>query len=82
LTFKQKSVTHMDHAFFHRVLLNSDATQTPKAHMVVGVIVMMDRKTLNVHGTVPIFWWDNGGIIPSGMGVVNQIWTAEYNAKV
>jgi hypothetical protein len=56
-------------------------TQTPKAHVVVGVqVVMMDRKRLSTHeiipifwwdGTVPIFWWDNGGIIPSGQGVVN-----------
>jgi hypothetical protein len=39
----------MDHAFFHRVLLNSDATQTPKAHVMVGVMVMMGSEALSVH---------------------------------
>jgi hypothetical protein len=32
------------------------------AHMVVGVMVMMDRKQLNNHG---------GGIIPSALAIVN-----------
>jgi hypothetical protein len=43
---------------------NLAATQTPKAHVVVGVCMVMDRKQLGVH---------NDGIIPSGQGVVNQI---------
>jgi hypothetical protein len=41
-------------------------------HMVVGVLVMMDYERLSAHGTVPVFCWDSGGIIPSGPGVVNQ----------
>jgi hypothetical protein len=39
----------MDHAFFYRVLLNSDATHASITHVMVGVMVMMDRKTLSVH---------------------------------
>jgi hypothetical protein len=41
---KQKGVTRPDHASLSRAALNSDAAQTPKAHQVVGVRVMMDRK--------------------------------------
>ena len=42
---------------------NLAATQTPKTHMVVGVMVMMDREALSVH---------NVDIISGGQGVVNQ----------
>jgi hypothetical protein len=43
---------------------NLAATQTPKTHVVVGVMVMMDRERLSTH---------SGAIIPSGQEVVNQI---------
>jgi hypothetical protein len=61
--------------------LHSDATHVSITHVMVGVIVMMDRERLGIHGIVPvfwwdgiipIFWWDSDGIIPSGQGVVNQ----------
>ena len=76
---KQKGVTRPDHASLSRAALNSAATQTPKAHRMVGGCMMMDRKQLGIHEvipifwwdeTIPIFWWDSGGIIPSGQGVV------------
>ena len=53
----------MDHAFFHRVRLNSDATHASITHVMVGVHVMMDRERLRIH---------SGGIISGGQGVVNQ----------
>jgi hypothetical protein len=62
--FKQKSVTHSDHALSHRVLLNSDATQTQIAHMVVGVHMLMDGSQSSVH---------SGRIIAGGPGAVNQL---------
>ena len=72
----------MGHASYLVHQLHSDATHASMTHMIVGVMVMMDRKPLSVHGIVPIFWWDLiipifwwniGSIIPSGQGVVNQI---------
>ena len=44
--------------------LHSAATQTPKAHKVVGVDMMMDRAQKDIH---------SAGIISGGQGVVNQI---------
>jgi len=55
----------------HRVLLNSDATQTQMTHLVVGMMVMMSGTQLSVHGIVHIFWWDGVGIIPSALAIVN-----------